>query len=166
MLPFWFVFAALLSTIATLRKTTCKEKNILQSWRAEFTDTMLRWRDSPLKNANNKNYTKKKNTDGEPVLNVHQTHCSCCWGTSPCFCRRRLSFLRKQPSEGGGRRSCPLQHKPPGPKASSKESSCRTVCSHFVMARSLKSTNTSSKQATWKVKKFIHIFVQAANGSF
>lgn len=40
--------------------------------------------------------------DEEPVLNMHQTHCSFCSGPSPCFCQEELSFLGKQPSVGGG----------------------------------------------------------------
>lgn len=54
---------------------------------------------SPTTCSSKKTKTTKKNMN---KMNVHQTHCSCCWGTSPCFCQEELSFPRKQPSEGGG----------------------------------------------------------------
>lgn len=40
-LPLWSALEALLSTMATLRKTTCKEKNILQSWWPQFTHIVV-----------------------------------------------------------------------------------------------------------------------------
>lgn len=42
-LPIWSALAALLSTMAPLRKTTCKEKNILQSWWPELTHILVRF---------------------------------------------------------------------------------------------------------------------------
>lgn len=101
MLPSWFPFDALLSTIATLRKTTCREKNILQSWRADFTDNMARWWAFPL-NRPPKERIKKHVQNGRRA-------CDCASDTllrplesQPLFLSEGLSFLRKQPSVGGG----------------------------------------------------------------
>lgn len=81
--------------MATLRKTTCKEKKILQSWWPQFTHIVLRCLNQI------KELKSMYQVDEEPVLTV-QTHCFLCSGPSPCFCQEELSCLGKQPSVGGG----------------------------------------------------------------